>query len=76
MLQLQSEVELVCGMTGRVAALQGSLDELQELLEEVRDLESNAHGSRLEWIVIVLVAVEALVGVAEFYELLSRGIKI
>lgn len=49
MLQLQSEVEAVCGMRGRVAALQGSLDELQELLEEVRDLEANAHGSRLEW---------------------------
>ncbi|MEW5308017.1 MAG: hypothetical protein WDW38_000008 [Sanguina aurantia] len=76
MLQLQSEVELVCGMTGRVAALQGSLDELQELLEEVRDLESNAHGSRLEWIVIVLVAVETVVGLAEFVELLSGGIKI
>ncbi|MEW5303927.1 MAG: hypothetical protein WDW36_006572 [Sanguina aurantia] len=76
MLQLQSEVELVCGMSGRVAALQGSLDELQELLEEVRDLESNAHGSRLEWIVIVLVAVETVVGLAEFVELLSGGIKI
>jgi len=38
---------------------------LQDELDMLRDHSQNAHASRLEWIVIVLILVECLIGVFE-----------
>lgn len=38
---------------------------LQDELDMLRDHSQNAHAARLEWIVIVLILVECLIGVLE-----------
>ncbi|GAX76442.1 hypothetical protein CEUSTIGMA_g3887.t1 [Chlamydomonas eustigma] len=49
----------------RVELLNSRFTVLQEMLDMLRDHQTNIHGVRLEWIVIWLIAVELLVGLLE-----------
>jgi uncharacterized Rmd1/YagE family protein len=46
---------------------------LQDELDMLRDHSQNAHAARLEWIVIILILVECLIGVFEIAGLMAAG---
>jgi len=50
----------------RIEAVKSRLDMLHELFEMLQSRHDATHGSSLEWIVIVLVLIEAVIGVLEF----------
>lgn len=43
----------------------------QEMLDMLRDQTNNAHGQRLEWIVIWLIVVEVVIGLFECMSILG-----
>lgn len=50
-------------MDQRVKLLNDRLDVIADLLAVLKDQLSHRHGEKLEWVVIVLIAVEILVAV-------------
>ena len=49
----------------RVQVLNARFEVLRDLLEVLRDHQNNEHSSMLEWIVIVLIVVEIVIGLVE-----------
>lgn len=60
-------------MDQRVKLLNERLDVIADLLAVLKDQLSHRHGEKLEWVVIVLIAVEILVAVLNIVVDLSVG---
>ena len=58
-------------MDDRVDLLNRRFSVLQEMLDMLRDQTNNAHGARLEWIVIWLIVVEVVIGLFECLSILG-----
>lgn len=50
----------------RIGAVNARLEIVQDMLDMLQSRTDSRHGERLEWIVIVLVALEGLIGLLEF----------
>jgi uncharacterized Rmd1/YagE family protein len=50
----------------RVELLNTRLVTLSDLTDVLRDQQNQLHGEKLEWIVIVLITVEVIVGIVGF----------
>jgi len=65
---LQSLYDAVCEyleMEDRVQVLNARFEVLHSMLDMLRDHQNNEHSTNLEWIVIILILVEIIVGVVE-----------
>jgi uncharacterized Rmd1/YagE family protein len=63
-----SKVHLYLDITQRVDVLNKRLQVLSDLFEMMRTEQSNNHSSNLEWIVIVLIVVEIIIGILSFFQ--------
>eukprot|EP00884_Botryococcus_braunii_P016721 jgi/Botrbrau1/3732/Bobra.0363s0017.2 len=71
---MQSIYKKVCEymeLDDRVEVLNNRYQVLQEMLNLLRDQQNNYHTTRLEWIVIILIVVEVIVGLFECASILG-----
>mmetsp|Transcript_8157 Transcript_8157/g.23415 ORF Transcript_8157/g.23415 Transcript_8157/m.23415 type:complete len:422 (+) Transcript_8157:136-1401(+) len=71
---LQALYKRVCDyleIDDRVELLNRRFTVLQEMLDMLRDQTNNAHGQRLEWIVIWLIVIEVIIGIFECLSILG-----
>jgi len=61
-------------MDQRVSLLSERLDVIADLLAVLKDQLSHRHGEKLEWVVIILIAVEILVAILNIVVDLSAGV--
>ena len=60
-------------MDTRLETLNARFEVLQATLDMLRDHQNNEHSSSLEWIVIVLIVIEIVIGLIEIAGILGWG---
>jgi uncharacterized Rmd1/YagE family protein len=53
----------------RATVLKNRLEVIQELLEMMADEQKHSHSSMLEWIIIILIAIEIVIYLMQLYSM-------